>query len=116
MARVRTAAVAGPGARAKGEDWALDLGMDDVPAWAEFDGERKYTDPTMLRGRTAAEVVLEEKAREDWIRGSTRRPVLRWGMSHLASADTLRRRLADFHVEAPLPHRRIHASTRGSTF
>jgi hypothetical protein len=103
--------VAGPA----GEDWAMDLGLDDVPAWGEFDGEGKYTDPEMLADRTTAEAVMAEKAREDWVRGSTNRPVLRWGWPHIATATALRQRLASFHVNAPAPHLRIHFSVPRST-
>lgn len=98
-----------------GQEWALDLGLDDIPAWAEFDGERKYTDPQMLAGRTAAEAVLAEKWREDWIRGATGRSVLRWGDIHIRSAATLAERLREFHVALPHPRARFHTSARRST-
>jgi hypothetical protein len=103
--------VAGP----EGEDWAMDLGLDDVPAWGEFDGEGKYIDPEMLADRTTTEAVMAEKAREDWVRGSTNRPVLPWGWPHIATAATLGQRLASFHVVAPAPHLRIHFSVPRST-
>jgi hypothetical protein len=99
-----------------GEEWAIDLGLDDIPAWGEFDGQVKYTDPKMLAGQSTADAVLAEKAREDWIRGTTGRPVLRWGWSHIANPEILRRHLAAFGVFAPAPHRRIHFEKPRSTF
>ncbi|WP_137846527.1 type IV toxin-antitoxin system AbiEi family antitoxin domain-containing protein [Microbacterium sp. 2FI] len=80
----------------------VDFGLDDVDAWGEFDGEGKYRDPAQRgRGQSAEDVVLAEKMREDWIRGTTNRRYPRWGMAHIASAATLSARLAAFHVVAP---------------
>ncbi|WP_109209077.1 MULTISPECIES: type IV toxin-antitoxin system AbiEi family antitoxin domain-containing protein [Microbacterium] len=84
----------GPG----GRRYEIDFGLDDVDAWGEFDGEGKYSDPAMLRGRTSREVFIREKEREDWIRGHSGRSFVRWGSPHITSAEALRRRLADFHI------------------
>ncbi|MDQ0755018.1 type IV toxin-antitoxin system AbiEi family antitoxin domain-containing protein [Arthrobacter sp. B3I4] len=43
----------------------------------EFDGLVKYQKPEYLQGRTASDVVIEEKRREDRIRATGRR-VIRW--------------------------------------
>ncbi|GAB3548339.1 hypothetical protein GCM10027404_12060 [Arthrobacter tumbae] len=43
----------------------------------EYDGLTKYLKPEYLRGRTASQVVIDEKIREDRIR-STGRHVVRW--------------------------------------
>lgn len=43
----------------------------------EYDGRTKYLKPEYLRGRTASQVVIDEKIREDRIR-STGRRVVRW--------------------------------------
>lgn len=76
----------------------IDIGLEAVPAWFEFDGRGKYTDPA-LRGAVDLEaVLLAEKEREDWIRGTTGRPFVRAGQAHLESADTLGERLAHFRV------------------
>jgi GNAT superfamily N-acetyltransferase len=104
--------VPGPG----GRTWWLDFGLDDIPVWGEFDGERKYLDPTMLAGKTAGRAVLDEKWREDYIRGSTRRAVLRWGDAHISTPAALARRLTEFAVELPRPRARIHMSVRRSSF
>ncbi|WP_194397491.1 type IV toxin-antitoxin system AbiEi family antitoxin domain-containing protein [Microbacterium atlanticum] len=85
----------------RGEDWAVDFGLDDADAWGEFDGKGKYTDPAFLRGRTPEQAVLEEKYREDWIRGTSNRRFARWGIAHVGSAADLARRLAAFHISPP---------------
>lgn len=74
----------------------VDFGLDDVNAWGEFDGTGKYTDPEMLKDKSTAEAVLEEKWREDEIRGITGRAVYRWGSKHTATIEDFRRRLAGF--------------------
>ena len=50
----------------------------------EFDGLAKYRKPEYLQGRTPAEVVVDEKRREDRIRATGRR-VVRWTWSELSS-------------------------------
>lgn len=80
-----------------GHDYYVDFGLEDVSAWGEFDGKGKYE----LGANTPAHVLDDEKQREDWIRGTTRRPFARWGMEHITSAITLGRRLAKFHIIPP---------------
>jgi hypothetical protein len=77
----------------------LDLGLDDVQVWAEVDGKSKYADAEMLGDRTAADVVLAEKRREDDIRGRTGRRMIRWGSDALTDLETFRSRLATFGVK-----------------
>lgn len=79
----------------------IDFGLEDVGAWGEFDGVAKYTDPALLAGRTTAQALLLEKQREDWIRGTTRRPVVRWQARHIATSATLGQLLASFGVRPP---------------
>lgn len=81
----------------------VDFGLDDIKIWGEFDGRGKYTDPALRSGRSAEQVFMAEKQREDWIRGTTGRPVIRWGWSDLVDADALARRFAAFHVRLPPP-------------
>ncbi|MFT4051566.1 MAG: hypothetical protein QM677_04855 [Microbacterium sp.] len=79
----------------------VDFGIDDAGAWGEYDGDVKYTDASLRRpGQDAADVVLAEKEREDWIRATTHRGFARWGSKHLA-LDTLGARLAAFQVFPP---------------
>ncbi|WP_159500216.1 hypothetical protein [Microbacterium sp. 18062] len=85
----------------RGERFEIDFGLEDVPAWGEFDGVGKYFDPAMLGTRTTREAFVREKEREDWIRGRSKRPFARWGMPHIDTALTLGRRLAAFGVVPP---------------
>jgi hypothetical protein len=82
-------------------DYFVDFGLDDVDAWGECDGDVKYLDPNMRNGRTIEQVLLHEKQREDWIRGTTRRPLVRWGPRHIGTASDLGRRLAAFGIRPP---------------
>ena len=76
----------------------LDFGLDDVGVWGEFDGEVKYRDPALWGGRTLQEVLRAEKTREDWIRGTTGRRVIRWTSAEIGSARALGVLLARFHL------------------
>lgn len=85
-----------------GRTYYVDFGLDDADAWGEYDGEGKYLDPRLRgAGVDAAQVVLEEKMREDWIRGTTHRRFPRWGKAHTVSAAALGARLAAFSVHPP---------------
>jgi hypothetical protein len=90
--------VPGPGGRTYEIDF--DLGA----AWGEFDGANKYTDPRFLRGRTPERALADEKEREDWIRGTTRRPLIRWQFRHLDSLSAFGAHLAAFGLHAPRRH------------
>ena len=92
------ARVAGP---TPGVWYFLDFALDDVDAFGEFDGKRKYVDPAMAGGRTPAEILDAEKRREDWIRGTTQRRFARWGWNDLRTAAALADRLAAFHIRPP---------------
>lgn len=73
----------------QGTDLACDIGVDDVPAFLEFDGVAKYVDPDMTRGRSVREVVTAEKEREDWIRAVTGRPIVHVMWPDIASPAAL---------------------------
>ncbi len=81
-----------------GWDWFVDFGLDDIDAFGEFDGEGKYVDPSMRGDRSIEEAVLDEKRREDWIRGRTNRRMLRWGDAHIGTLPLFASRLAAFNV------------------
>jgi len=88
-------AIPGPGS----SSYYVDFGLDDVDAWGEFDGEGKYRDAAMRRDdQTAEDVLLEEKQREDWIRGTTNRRFARWMNAHITTEAALRQRLAAFSI------------------
>jgi len=84
-----------------GGNFWLDIALDEADAFYECDGETKYTDEAMRSGRTLEQVLLAEKQREDWVRGTTRRRVLRGGTPHAATPAALAARLASFGVALP---------------
>ena len=59
----------------------------------EFDGEEKYLKPEFRGGRSASQVVVEEKKRENRIRAMGIN-VVRWDWAELAAPGTLERKLA----------------------
>lgn len=81
------APVTGP----SGEQYRCDFELED--AYGEFDGLGKYSDPGMLSGREASQVVIAEKRREDRIRGVTGRRIVRWTSAELKNPETFARHL-----------------------
>lgn len=82
-------------------DYRVDFGLDDADAWGEYDGDSKYIDPSILSpDADLTDILLAEKQREDWIRGTTNRKYARWGTEHLTQS-ALRERLAAFHIFPP---------------
>jgi len=57
----------------------VDFGWESAALFGEFDGFGKYAREELLKGETPAQAVVREKAREDAIRGKTRRAFVRWG-------------------------------------
>lgn len=90
--------VAAPG----GRYFYPDIELADINAFGEFDGQGKYLDEALRSGRTLEQVLLAEKRREDWIRGTTGRRMLRWGDREASSAANLGRHLASFGVAVRL--------------
>lgn len=90
-------AVEGP----SGSAYFVDIALRDVRTFWEFDGEVKYRDPSLRGGRSVEDVVLEEKRREDWIRGVTQWRLCRGGFADIASPEALAARLAAFGVRLP---------------
>jgi hypothetical protein len=87
-----------PVAAPRGGEYRVDIGIEEVDAFLEFDGQGKYLDEALRAGRTVEAVVLDEKRREDWIRGVTQRRLVRVEEAHIRSADALGRRLTDFGI------------------
>ncbi|BCW72533.1 hypothetical protein [Arthrobacter sp. NicSoilB8] len=82
-----------------------DYYWDTVRLVGEFDGEEKYVKSEYLRGRTASQVVVDEKERENRIRATGLR-VLRWVWADLMEPGRLERKLAAFGV----PRRRARSA------
>lgn len=81
-----------------GEDYWTDFAFARTRAFGEFDGQGKYRDGALHRGRSVEEVVLAEKRREDAIRGVTGWRMVRWDSRHIATAAHLGARLAAFGI------------------
>lgn len=86
---------------AAGNDYWLDFGFLGARCFGEFDGKGKYVDEVMTRGRTTQEVVLDEKRREDDIRGVTGWRMARWGSPDIATVDVFGDRLTAFGIRPP---------------
>ena len=84
-----------------GQRWRIDVEIEDVQSFLEVDGIGKYEDEALRSGRTLDQVLLDEKRREDWIRGLTQQRFVRVEHKHLRTAETLAERLAAFGVRIP---------------
>lgn len=93
------ASVPGPNGRPYHIDFEF-LGLD---LYGECDGKAKYTDPALLGGLTAEQLVYRDKRRQDWICGSTGKALIRWGYSEAITVRHLARRLRAFNVPIPRP-------------
>lgn len=96
-----------PVLQARFEDAAGLIGFVDFwwPEWGiigEFDGLGKYLREDLRSGRSAAEVVVDEKVREDRLRAATGARITRWGWDVARSPQLLAAAL----VGAGLPQRR----------
>lgn len=87
-----------PGPRRGSHYW---IDFDVGGSWGEFDGRVKYRAVEMLRGKSAADVLDDEKQREDWIRGTTQRSLARWMWEDVRSPAALGARLRAFHIPPP---------------
>lgn len=83
---------------AQGDQYWLDFGFPGSQTFGEFDGEGKYTNEELRGKRTVEQVVLDEKRREDDIRGVTGWRFARWAGTHIRTAQTLGERLTAFGV------------------
>ncbi|MFJ6651235.1 hypothetical protein ACIQLJ_00395 [Microbacterium sp. NPDC091313] len=84
-----------------GTVYACDIGVEEVPAFVEFDGVGKYVDESMTAGRSPREIVAAEKEREDWIRAVTGRPVVRVMWPDIASPASLAAILRRHGIRSP---------------
>lgn len=90
-----------PVAAPDGGWYFVDLGLDDIKTFGECDGEAKYRDEALRSGRSVEQVLLDEKSREDWIRGTTGWRMIRWGDSAAASVQAFAARLRSFGIRIP---------------
>lgn len=90
-----------------GRVWRVDLGWPELGVVLEFDGRAKYTDPRLRQGRSAEQVVYDEKLREDDIRPRVRA----FGRVDWTTARDLRR-LASRVVVLGIPVRQPRTTVR----
>ena len=84
-----------------GHTYRVDLEIEDVRTFFEFDGHAKYLEESLRSGRTLERVLLDEKRREGWIRGTTQKRFVRVESSHIVTPSALAKRLAAFGVVPP---------------
>lgn len=76
-----------PVARRDGGYFWMDIALEQSRTFIECDGRSKYVDDELRGQRSAELVVLDEKAREDWVRGVTGWRVVRVMSEHVATLD-----------------------------
>lgn len=76
-----------PIARSDGGRFWMDIAVDQSRTFLECDGRAKYLDVALREGRSADDVVFDEKLREDWVRGVTGWRVGRVMSEHVATLD-----------------------------
>ena len=81
-----------------GGDYWVDLAVDEARTFIEFDGKGKYLDVAMRRGVPLETVLMEEKQREDWIRGFTSWGLVRVSDEHIRTPADLAARLSAFGI------------------
>lgn len=86
---------------AEGTQYYLDFGFRRSRCFGEFDGEEKYLDANLRGGQSVEQAVLDEKRREDEIRGVTGWRMVRWGADDIRTVDAFARRLAAFGIRPP---------------
>ncbi|MCP2636378.1 hypothetical protein K0817_007320 [Microbacterium sp. HD4P20] len=84
-----------------GKRWWIDIEIEDAKTFLEVDGASKYKDEALRSGRSLDDVILEEKRREDWIRGTTQHRFVRADDKHVATPEALAARLAAFGIRIP---------------
>lgn len=84
-----------------GRQFFMDFAFKRARAFGEFDGEGKYLDTDLRDASSTEAAVLEEKRREDDVRGATGWRFARWGSAHIITADALGSRLAAFRIFPP---------------
>ena len=83
---------------AAGKRYRADLGVPPLRAYVEFDGRAKYTDVELRGGRTAEEVVFDEKRREDAVRAATGWRVVRVLDEHVRTPEALAAHLGTYGI------------------
>lgn len=84
-----------------GRMYYVDFELLGLDLFGECDGKQKYLDARLRRGRTAAEVVYDEKRRQDWICKREHKDMVRWGYPEVPTARKLGMHLMGLGVPVP---------------
>ena len=84
-----------------GGRYFVDFELRGLGVLGECDGRHKYSDPSVRGDATPAEVVYQEKRREDWISGTTGKRLIRWGLADATSPERLARLLTEYGILLP---------------
>jgi hypothetical protein len=87
-------------------EYDVDFHWDEADAIGEVDGMQKYLDPAFRGGRSAEQVVYDEKIREDELRLRCR-AFGRWPMAVGLDPDRLRARMVSLGVRVGLRRHRL---------
>lgn len=85
--------------------WDVDFGWEEEALFGEFDGFGKYHRIEMTNGASPEQVVWEEKKREDAIRASTSRGMVRWSWEIALNVPALRQLLLQAGLRPTRGHR-----------
>lgn len=94
-----------------GGHYRMDLELVGFRVFFEADGRAKYLDESMRNGRSADEIVVDERDRENWVSGTTDHRVLRGRWRHAQTPEALAARLRSFGIIPPADldrKRRLH--------
>jgi hypothetical protein len=81
----------------------MDIAVEEARTFIECDGLSKYRDPGVRRDRSVEDVLLDEKSREDWIRGVTGWRIVRVDSSDMRTLESAEARFRAFGLR---PQRR----------
>lgn len=85
----------------QGKVWHSDFGWPEFGLLGEFDGKSKYTRDRYLKGRDVADIVIDEKMREDAMRLVTGFRMARWTWAMAVHPERLGRVLASAGLTPP---------------
>lgn len=84
-----------------GGNYRLDFELEGHGVFFEADGKEKYTAERFRNGRGLDEILLAEKRREDWIRGTTDKRLVRGGWNDALSPGATARLLRSYGITVP---------------
>ncbi|MER7798286.1 hypothetical protein [Microbacterium sp. NPDC096154] len=84
-----------------GREFFVDVGVEEIRTWVEFDGVDKYIAPSMTGGREVGAVLAAERERQAEIVAATGWPLVRVGWPHIDSRGAFARRLREQGVVPP---------------